>query len=630
MICVNSVTVYPGSVTLRIGEWYYGAWADVYPTYADCRSVRWYSENNSIASVNATTGYIHANGIGTTRIYAEAIDGSGKKDYITVTVTSSTIYVSSVELNRSYVSIEEGETFNLSATVCPANASNKSLDWCSSNTSVATVSSTGTVTAKSRGYATITATAKDGSYVRDCCDFYITGDILVTSVSLSPSSKTVTVGDSFWVYKTVCPNNATNCAVTWSSSNTSVATVTQSGLVMAQGAGTATITATAQDGSGKVGYCYVTANAPVSVTGIGVYPTSKTMNVGETFTLVANVCPENATNKSVIWSSSDESVATVGTYTGKVTAKKAGTTTITATTVDGGYQDYITIYVHETYIDMLKNLCGFSNTEAHLIRSLYDKVNIEFASESAIMKAWRCARLLSMFNYDGLPWDNVAASVVSLKNAEEYFVNTLGYTTAEYNIIKNTIIEQHTDTSTPDFSHMQYALAARLAYTLDEDDIWSNIFTISTDENVSYLAGWLGDATLKENNGTTSMANDDYCADLDAENVYRLIINGNSAINAMNSYYSNLTSSRTRADVFLQYISYDTVKEKVFMELIDMQLSLLMSSASEQGNFVLVQYYLDLINDEQYHWDTIKSNYPDTYDFLKSLNDGLANMGHYQ
>ena len=278
---------------------------------------------------------------------------------------------------------------------------------------------------------------------------------------------------------------------------------------------------------------------------------------------------------------------------------------------------------------MLKNLCGFSNTEAHLIRSLYDKVNIEFASESAIMKAWRCARLLSMFNYDGLPWDNVAASVVSLKNAEEYFVNTLGYTTAEYNIIKNTIIEQHTDTSTPDFSHMQYALAARLAYTLDEDDIWSNIFTISTDENVSYLAGWLGDATLKENNGTTSMANDD-CADLDAENVYRLIINGNSAINAMNSYYSNLTSSRTRADVFLQYISYDTVKEKVFMELIDMQLSLLMSSASEQGNFVLVQYYLDLINDEQYHWDTIKSNYPDTYDFLKSLNDGLANMGHYQ
>lgn len=126
------------------------------------------------------------------------------------------------------------------------------------------------------------------------------------------------------------------------------------------------------------------------------------------------------------------------------------------------------------------------------------------------------------------------------------------------------------------------------------------------------------------------MANDDYCADLDAENVYRLIINGNSAINAMNSYYSNLTSSRTRADVFLQYISYDTVKEKVFMELIDMQLSLLMSSASEQGNFVLVQYYLDLINDEQYHWDTIKSNYPDTYDFLKSLNDGLANMGHYQ
>lgn len=97
----------------------------------------------------------------------------------------------------------------------------------------------------------------------------------------------------------------------------------------------------------------------MSVTGIGVYPTSKTMNVGKTFTLVANVCPENATNKSVIWSSSDESVATVGTYTGKVTAKKAGTTTITATTVDGGYQDYITIYVHETVYRYAEKLMRF-------------------------------------------------------------------------------------------------------------------------------------------------------------------------------------------------------------------------------------------------------------------------------
>ncbi len=345
MICVNSVTVYPGSVTIQKGNWYYGAWAEVCPTYADCRDVTWYSNNSSVASVNSTTGYIYANGVGTARIYAQATDGSGCSDYITVTVTSSTVKVSSVELNRSYVSIEEGETFTLSATVCPTNASNKSLTWSSSNTNIASVSTSGKVTAKSRGYVTIIATAKDGSGACDCCDFYITGDILVTSVSLSPASRTVSVGDSFWVYETVCPTNATNCAVTWSTSNSSVATVTQSGLVIAQGAGSATITATAQDGSSKKGYCYVTVNGTVYVDSVEVSRSALTLYKGNTHTLSATVCPTNANNRSVRWSSGNTSIATVSS-SGVVTAKAAGKVAIYATAKDGsGCSDYCCVTV---------------------------------------------------------------------------------------------------------------------------------------------------------------------------------------------------------------------------------------------------------------------------------------------
>lgn len=345
-VCVNSVSVYPGCVALKTGEWYYDVYAVACPADADCRDVRWYSSNTSVATVNATTGFIYARSAGTTRIYAEATDGSGCKDYITVTVTSGTIKVSSVGLNRSYVSIEEGESVALHATVCPVNASNKTLCWSSSNTNVAVVDSSGTVTAKSRGRATITATARDGSGVHDCCDINVTGDILVSSVSVSPSCKKVTIGSSFYLHETVCPTNATNKCVTWSSSNTSVATVNPcSGMVMAHKEGTATIYATATDGSGKRGGCTVTVNAPVSVTGVTICPTSITMNVAEIFTLSAGVCPVNATNKSVIWCSSDESVAEVDMRTGRVTAKKAGNVTITVTTVDGGYQDSMELKV---------------------------------------------------------------------------------------------------------------------------------------------------------------------------------------------------------------------------------------------------------------------------------------------
>lgn len=335
---VYSVNVYPSSTTIKTGNWYYGAYAVVNAS-SDCNTgVRWYSNNTSVATVNASSGYIYGKAAGTTRIYAQSTVDSSKKDYITVTVTSGTICVDSVTLNRSNISLEKGDRYTLSATVCPTNATNKSISWRSTNTSVATVSG-GVVTAKARGYAYIYAEAQDGSDEYDICYVNVTEDILVTSVTVSPSSKTMNIGASAYLYETVCPTNATNKCVRWSSNKTSVATVNpDTGLVIAQGAGTATITATAQDGSGKKGYCTISVNPPVAVTGVEVCPTSLTMSVGDIEYLCASITPSNATNQTVTWCSSDENIATVGLYTGKVTAKKAGTTTITATTADGGFQ----------------------------------------------------------------------------------------------------------------------------------------------------------------------------------------------------------------------------------------------------------------------------------------------------
>ena len=153
--------------------------------------------------------------------------------------------------------------------------------------------------------------------------------IAVTGITLNKTSLTLTEGGSETLQATIQPSNATNKTITWSSSNTSVATVDSAGKVTAVKAGTATITATSNNGK-KVN-CTVTVNAKtVAVTGITLNKTSVAFNVGGSETLQATIQPSNATNKTVTWSSSNTSVATVDSA-GKVTAVKAGTATITAT-----------------------------------------------------------------------------------------------------------------------------------------------------------------------------------------------------------------------------------------------------------------------------------------------------------
>lgn len=163
-----------------------------------------------------------------------------------------------------------------------------------------------------------------------------TGDIPVTGVTVAPTTGSVTVGEQLTLTATVAPSDATNKAVTWSSSDDTIATVTD-GVVTGVAAGDATITVTTVDGS-FTATCGVTVEAAtVAVTGVTVSPTSDSIAVSETLTLTATVAPENATNKAVTWSTSEATVATV--EDGVVTGVSAGTATITVTTVDGNFTD---------------------------------------------------------------------------------------------------------------------------------------------------------------------------------------------------------------------------------------------------------------------------------------------------
>ena len=168
MSYVNSVTVYPSSASVTKGKWHYGACDSIASHCPECAEVRWYSNSPSIASVNTTTGYIYGVNTGTTRIYAEATDGSGKKDYITVTVTAP-IAATGISVCPTSLTMNVGDTDYLYETVYPSNATNRTVTWCSSDDSVAEVNTyTGFVRAKKAGIATITVCTVDGGYSASC------------------------------------------------------------------------------------------------------------------------------------------------------------------------------------------------------------------------------------------------------------------------------------------------------------------------------------------------------------------------------------------------------------------------------------------------------------------------------
>ena len=238
--------------------------------------------------------------------------------------------VGSVKLSESSVTLIVGGSRQLTATVEPAAAEYEKIEWSSSAPVVASVSN-GLIRAYKVGSVQITATSEGVS--SSPCSVTVEAQ-MVTEVHLDKYSMTLTEGESIVLEATVNPSYATDRSLSWSSGNSSVASVVN-GTVTANSPGQTNIIVSANDGSGKSATCTVTVTAKViPVTGVSLSHSSMTMTEGETSQLVATVSPSNATNKNVYWSSNNTSVATVASD-GTVTAKSAGSATITCTTSDG-------------------------------------------------------------------------------------------------------------------------------------------------------------------------------------------------------------------------------------------------------------------------------------------------------
>lgn len=239
------------------------------------------------------------------------------------------IAVENVTLDMGSVTLEIAGRRQLTATVTPDNADDKTVTWSSSNGDVATVSG-GFVVAQGVGTATITAQA--GGKSATCTVTVRPQPVPVDYINLDKQYLTLGLGEKGKIVATVFPDEADDKTVTWSSESPSVATVDSDGTVTAIAEGQAYIYARASNGAGA--YCNVIVKGKeeeghIAVESVTLGTDTLTIEPGDTRALTATVFPDNASDKTVTWTSSDETVATVDEY-GTVTAVAPGIATITA------------------------------------------------------------------------------------------------------------------------------------------------------------------------------------------------------------------------------------------------------------------------------------------------------------
>lgn len=240
-----------------------------------------------------------------------------------------TIADESIELSATTMTVELGEVNSLQATVLPKNASDKTVIWKSSNENVVIVNEYGDVTGVGGGTAVVSATSASG-FVATCKITVVVPD---TKIAFSKSSMTMPIGVTSSLSVVFTPSNTTNKTLVWKSSNEDVAVVSDKGVVTAVSAGTTIVTATSA--SGNTTSCIVNVKStPIYDNSISLDKENATLEVAETMTLTVSFDPVNVTDQTIVWTSSDESIATVS-ETGIVTAVSAGTVEIIAMSTIG-------------------------------------------------------------------------------------------------------------------------------------------------------------------------------------------------------------------------------------------------------------------------------------------------------
>ena len=293
-----------------------------------CGPLSWSSSDESIVTVNKN-GQVKALAFGDAEITCSAVL-SDETELAAVCKVKVYVQAAKVGAENKALSITKGQTEQIVPVVTPEDTTDPSVSYESSDPAIATVSEEGLVTAVSVGRFSITITAKDGSEK----NFVLKGAVLqdVEGIELNSTEVSIPVGKKAALKATLQPADAANKQLTWTSDDESVATVDAKGAVTAVSKGTTTVHAESMDGNGAKADCQVIVVDPVQ--SITLSETRMNLVATVNHQITAEVLPEDATNKKLTWSSSNENVATVD-QDGLISPIAKGSCVITAEAVDG-------------------------------------------------------------------------------------------------------------------------------------------------------------------------------------------------------------------------------------------------------------------------------------------------------
>ncbi len=302
--------------------------ATIMPENATNKSVTWKSSDTAIATVDKN-GKVTGKKPGT--VYISATTANGKHTAKCKVTVLKIIYSEKVKLNKTTLTLDDGKSFVLDATVLPENTTTKTVKWSTSNKNIVTVDAYGEVTAVAPGTAYIYCKTKDNGTTAKCK--VTVKEVKPSSISFSSKTVTIEYNEVRTLKPVIKPSNATDKSLTWTSSNPKAVKVTSAGKIKGLKAGeSAVITVTTN--TGKLTAKITVKVNPITITKIKLNKTSATLSKGDTLNLKVTITPSNATNRSLTWSSSNTKIVKVS-ADGKVTALKNGTATITCKAANG-------------------------------------------------------------------------------------------------------------------------------------------------------------------------------------------------------------------------------------------------------------------------------------------------------
>ena len=326
---VQQITLTPSTSSVVVGE-SLQITAKVLPENATNATLKWKITPENILKLTATAGQFTAQQVGEAIVRAEAADGSGVSAECKVVVKPR--LVQSISLNATQTHLVVGDSFTLTATAMPENATNRNVVWKLVSGDAISLSNTGVIQAKKVGEAFVRAEAADGSGASAECKVVVKPR-LVQAISLNATQKELIVGDAFSLTATLSPENATNRNLIWKLVSGDAISLSTTGVIQAKKVGEALVRAEAADGSGITAECKLVVK-PRLVQAISLNATQKNLVIGDSFTLTATAMPENATNRNVIWKLVRGNAISLS-NTGVIQAKKVGVALVRAEAADG-------------------------------------------------------------------------------------------------------------------------------------------------------------------------------------------------------------------------------------------------------------------------------------------------------